>query len=599
MKRRGRQADGHRPPGPGYDRGAALPWMTGFRAWRRNKGEGKEMFTQYRHTAMLCLWSALMLLVWASAGTAQTVRGSEPGGKFGGTYRRTLINNPVTMDPAFVSDVYSRTVVRQVFDGLVQFDAHLKPLPAIAEFWEASRDGRTWTFTLRRGVKFHHGREVTAHDFVYSFTRLLEPTKAGPVSEFCRRLQGAEAFLEGKTTSVEGLKALTPYTLQLKLKEPFAATLTVLGLANAAVLPREEVERLGEGFARAPVGTGPFKLVRWESGKEIVLEAYDRYHEGRPFLDTIIFKIGAKFEEAFDAFLAGELEETVIPSQRTEEIRTEARYSIYQMLRKPSLGVLYLGFNTQVKPFDDKRVRQAFNYAVNKDAIVREITRMGNLTATGVLPPGMPGHDPDLRGYYYSPAKAKQLLAEAGYPEGAGFPVVQLWTVSKADSTRAELAAYQEYWAALGVQVEIQYANDWAAYDAMLRAGQAPIFRVAWYADIPDPDNFFTPLLHSAGHPNYMFYRNAEVDRLLDQARQSGDEAQRLPLYRQAERLVLEDAPWIPQHNHVFEHLYQPYVQGIEISLLGERWIPMNKIWLKKPSAEGLQGGAPYVRSSR
>lgn len=198
----------------------------------------------------------------------------------------------------------------------------------------------------------------------------------------------------------------------------------------------------------------------------------------------------------------------------------------------------------------------------------------------------MPGHDPDLRGYSYNPARARQLLAQAGYPQGQGFPVVQLWTVSKAESTRAELAIYQENLAELGVRVEIHYATDWAADDPMLRQGQLPMFRVAWYADIPDPDNFFTPLLHSTGQPNYMFYRNPEVDQLLEQARKAMDDAQRMALYRQAERLVMEDAPWIPQHNQVFGYLYQPYVQGVEISLLGDRWVPMHKIWLKKSHAK-------------
>lgn len=531
-------------------------------------------------------------------GMSQTRGKPEPREKFGGTYRKTLVNNPATLDPAFVSDIYSRTVVRQMFDGLVQFDAHLKPIPAIAEFWEASRDGRVWTFTLRRGVKFHHGREVTAQDFVYSYTRLLDPTRPGPVTELFRRVQGGNAFMQGKSTSIEGLKALNPSTLQITLEEPFAPSLTVLGLANAAVVPREEVERLGDHFARAPVGTGPFKLLHWEPNQEIVLEAFDQYYAGRPFLDTIVFKIGAKFEEAFAEFLAGNLEEAIIPSEQTEEVHVNTKYSMYQLLRKPSLGLLYIGFNTQRKPFDDKRVRQAFNYAVNKEAIVREITKMGSLTATGVLPPGMPGHDPDLRGYYYNPAKARQLLAEAGYPQGNGFPVVQLWTVSKAESTRAELAVYQENLAELGVRVEIHYATDWTAYDTMLRQGQLPMFRVAWYADIPDPDNFFTPLLHSTGQPNYMFYRNPEVDHLLEQARKAMDYAQRMALYRQAERLVMEDAPWIPQHNQVFEHLYQPYVQGVEISLLGDRWVPMNKIWLKKSHLKGPGGVVSSVQPS-
>jgi oligopeptide transport system substrate-binding protein len=324
----------------------------------------------------------------------------EPGAKFGGTYRRALADNPTTLDPAFVSDIYSRTVVRQIVDGLVRFDAHLNPIPAIAEFWEASRDGLTWTFSLRRGVKFHHGREVTAEDFVYSFTRLLNSKKPSPSSEYFQRIQGANDFMEGKSASVQGLKAVDRYTLQIVLQEPFAPSLTVLGLANTAVVPREEVERLGDDFARAPVGTGPFKFVRWEPGKEITLEANKDHYEGRPFLDTIVFKIGGTFEEAFDQFLAGNLEEALIPSGKTDEVYGNPQYRQYQLLRKPMLGLLYIGFNAQMKPFDDQRVRQAFNSAVDKEAIVREITKMGSLPASGTLPPGMPGHDPDLKGYH-------------------------------------------------------------------------------------------------------------------------------------------------------------------------------------------------------
>ncbi|HSF33815.1 MAG TPA: ABC transporter substrate-binding protein [Candidatus Tectomicrobia bacterium] len=539
------------------------------------------------------------LLIQSTFALAQVPTTASAATKFGGVYRRALANNPTTLDPAFVSDIYSRTVVRQIVDGLVQFDAHLNPIPAIAEFWEASRDGLTWTFTLRRGVKFHHGREVTAEDFVYSFTRLLDPKKPSPPSEYFRRIQGANDFMGGKAPSVRGLKAIDRYTLQIVLEEPFAPSLTVLGLANAAVVPKEEVERLGNNFARAPVGTGPFKFVRWESGKEIVLDANQAHYEGRPFLDTIVFRIGRTFEKAFAQFLAGDLEEAMIPSGKTDEVHNDPRYRQYHLLRRPMLGLLYIGFNTQIKPFDDKRVRQAFNYAVNKQEIVREIAKMGSLPGNGTLPPGMPGHDPDLKGYYYNPSKAKRLLAEAGYPNGAGFPVVQLWAFSKAESTKAELAAYQEYLAELGVKVEIHFAPDWPVYKQMLQQGKIPMFRVAWYADIPDPDNFFFPLIHSAGQSNYIFYRNPRVDRLLEEARGETDYAQRVKLYREAERMVMDDAPWITQHNHIFEYLYQPYVQGVEVSLLGDRWIPMNKIWLKRTPVDHSTGTVSHVKTER
>ena len=552
-----------------------------------------------RTGSLVLLWVCLYVLMRSSFGLAETPGRLEPDARFGGTYRRALANNPATLDPAFVSDIYSRTVVTQISEGLVQFDAHLNPVPAIAEFWEASRDGRTWTFTLRQGVQFHHGREVTAQDFVYSFTRLLSPKALGPMIDFLRRIQGADEFIEGKAATVQGLKAIDRDTLQLALKEPFAPSLTVLALANAAVVPQEEVERLGDRFAQAPVGAGPFKLVRWEPGKEIVLAANEHYYEGRPFLDTVVFKIGGTFEQTFAQFLAGNLDEAIIPSGKTEEVQKEPRYRQYQLLRRPTLGLLFIGFNTQLKPFDDKRVRQAFNYGVDKEAIVREITQMGSLPANGVLPPGMPGHDPDLQGYAYDPAQAKQLLAEAGYPNGAGFPVVQLWTVSKAESTKAELAAYQKYLAELGVKVDIHFTDEWTRYTAMLRRGELQMFRYAWYADLPDPDNFFFPLLHSGGQPNYMRYRNPQVDRLLERARGELDYAQRVKFYREAERIVMEDAPWITQHNHIFEYLYQPYVQGVEVSLLGDRWIPMNKIWLKRTPAEPNTGTASNAKAVR
>jgi peptide/nickel transport system substrate-binding protein/oligopeptide transport system substrate-binding protein len=329
------------------------------------------------------------------------------------------------------------------------------------------------------------------------------------------------------------------------------------------------------------------------------LEANKEYYEGRPFLDTVVFKIGETFEQTFAQFLAGNLDEAIIPSGKTEDVQNDPRYRQYQVLRRPTLGLLYIGFNTQLKPFDDKRVRQAFNYAVNTEAIVREITKMGSLPAKGVLPPGMPGHDPDLRGYYYNPTKAKQLLAEAGYPNGAGFPVVQLWTVSKAESTKAELAAYQQYLAELGVKVDVHFVDEWARYTEMLRRGELQMFRYAWYADFPDPDNFFFPLLHSAGQPNNLFYRNPRLDQLLEKARAEADYAQRVKLYREAERVVMEDAPWITQHNHIFEYLYQPYVQGVEVSLLGDRWIPMNKIWLKRTSVGPTTGTTFNVKTGR
>jgi peptide/nickel transport system substrate-binding protein len=546
-------------------------------------------------TLLIAFWVCSSLLLSTAVGAAQSLEQSaphQPGAQFGGTFRRIIGGSPITLDPALAIDVYGRTITNQIFDGLIQFDAKLKPIPALAEFWEGARDGRTWTFTLRQGVKFHNGREVTAQDVVYSFTRLLDSTKPLAIAGLFQHIQGAREFREGKTPSVQGLQVVDRYTFRMVLEEPLAPLLTVLGLANAAVVPQEEVTKPGGAFGDAPIGTGPFKFVRWQPNQEIVLAANDHYYAGRPFLDTVVFKIavGSKLEETFAEFLKGNLEEAVIPSGKEDEVRVNPQYRQYQYVRKPTFSLLYLGFNTQMKPFDDRRVRQAFNYAVNKEVIVRETARMGHVPAVGALPPWLSGYDPDLRGYDYNPATARELLAAAGYPNGTGFPVVHLWSNQQAASTQAELAAYQRYLAAIGVQVEIHFAPDWRAFRARLEQGILPMFRLLWVADIPDPDNVLFPLLHSASPTNRTFYRNPRVDQLLEQARQELDQAQRITLYREVERIALYDAPWIAQQHTVLEYLYQPYVQGVELSGLGSQEFPLRKIWLKQSLATSAVG---------
>jgi peptide/nickel transport system substrate-binding protein/oligopeptide transport system substrate-binding protein len=502
--------------------------------------------------------------------------------RFGGVYRRPLTNDPSLLDPARTTDVYANTVVNQLFDGLVQFDSDLNPIPAIAGFWEASLDGLTWTFHLRKNVEFHHGREVTAGDFVYSFTRILDPAIQSPVAELFKYIQGAEDFRTGKTEQIQGLKALGSHTLEIRLREPYAPFLSILAMANAKVLPREAVEKLGEQFAFQPVGSGPFQFVRWERNAEIVLQSYNYYYEGRPFLDQIVFKIGKQDVENLSDFLEGELEETIVPGEKVTEIRESSLYRPYIRRRIPTLHLLYVGFNTRKEPFINPKVRQAFNYAINKEAIIREIIKQGSIIAKGILPPGMPGYNPDLVEYYYNPDLAKQLLSEAGYPGGKGIPIIDLWSSSRDESTAKVLEAYKKDLATLGVTVTIHQAPDWPSFTKLLEEGKLSMFRLAWYADIPDPDNFFFPLLYSQSKTNRTFYQNPQVDQLLEQARRETEYLKRMEIYRRVERIAVSDAPWITQNHRVFEYLYQPYVQGVELNSLGPHYIPMKKIWLQR-----------------
>jgi len=483
-------------------------------------------------------------------------------------------------------------VAQQVFNGLVQFDANLNVVPCTAKSWGASRDGLVWTFHLRQGVKFHHGREVNADDFVYTFTRLLDPRTASPRSWLFERVQGAKQFLAGEAEEVEGLRAVDAYTLQITLSQPYAPFISILGMAQAQVVPREEVERLGAAFGRRPVGTGPFRFVNWVAGEEITLEANEEYYEGRPFLDRLHYRIRTDLQGTMAEFEQGTFEEVELTDEQYTSLRSDARFKFF---RKPLLATLFLWLETRHGPLSNRKIRQAINHAINREAISSTIRQNRYVQARGILPLGMPGYNPDLRGYPYDLARARQLLAEAGHPEGKDLPPLELWTGATSARAQQEHEAIKGDLERLGLRVELLKAENWKHYKtAVLGKRPGAIYRSAWVADFPDPDNFLFPLFHSQSTNNYANYNNPAVDRLLAQARSEVDYLKRIQLYREAERLIMEDAPVVNLLYYTYEYVFQPYVQGLELSALGERYIPMHKIWLDATHRASLTPPKPH-----
>ncbi len=528
----------------------------------------------------LTICVALVCGVLLLASGISTAASPEHGARYGGAYRIPLASEPTTLDPAKFSDIYAMNVATNIFDGLVEFDNHLNVIPAIAKVWKISRDHKVYTFRLRRGVKFHNGREVTAHDFVYSFTRLLDPQIKSPAAFLFKNIQGAQEFAEGQMQSVEGLQARDLYTLVIRLKEPFAPFLSILAMANSKVVPQEAI---GGTFDRHPVGTGPFIVQKWQPGKEILLNANQNYYAGRPYLDEIRFSIyqNVDWQNIFTAFEAGSLDQSLIPSSSADPLIAKATTQSRNMLvSKPGLNVVYVGLNMNLAVFKDRRVRQAIYYAVNREQIVQENARWRSVPATGILPPGIAGYDPHFNGYSYDPAKAKQLLAQAGYPEGRGIPVIELWTVSKSVRVREQLEAYQRYLAEIGVQVELKLAENWKDFISRIKQNQAGMFYAAWYADFPDPDNFLYTLCHSKSRVNRTGYKNAKIDKMLDEARSEVDYMKRARQYREIERHVMEDAPLISQHYNSFNYVFQPWVQGVNLNHLGGVYLPLRKVWI-------------------
>jgi ABC-type transport system substrate-binding protein len=520
----------------------------------------------------------LSLLFACQQGSDNTAEKTMSEPRKGGIYRTALRWTPKDLDPAFSTDIYSVTVIQQLFDGLVQFDHNLSVVPALATSWQVSGDGLVYTFHLREGTRFHNGRGVTAEDFVYSFTRILDPNESASALSFFEKIKGADGYRSGNNRAVDGLKALAPNILEITLVEPFAPFLSVLAMKSSKVVPREEVEKWGNKFGHHPVGTGPFTLESFEP-ERIVLVANPDYYEGHPYLDKVVYSIypGAQNEKIADDFLAGRLEDAPFYGiiQKKVSGRTE-----YQLFRKPSLSLLFYGMNCETEPLVDGRVRKAVIRAIDKSRILQQVYNDRYVEASRILPPGMLAYLPAEAMHEYDPEKAKALLSQAGYGDQKRLPTLVMLSASKSPSAQDEFELIKEDLAAVGISFKVKYETDWPRFETLLRQGDFMLYRYAWFADVPDPDNFLGVLCSSDSSYNFMRYKNQRVDALLSEALNRVDPLKRAALYREAEDLIDQDAPIIPILYLTFESAFQPYVKGLQISALGAPYIPLKKIWL-------------------
>ena len=520
---------------------------------------------------------AAFLLLVALAAPWGTAGGQEPGARTS-VYRRPLGGDPATLDPARISDIYGLSVSQQIFDGLVEFDHTLTIVPAIAQYWKATRDGLTWTFTLREDVKFHHGPEVMAADVVYSLTRLLDPKTKSAAGDLFVNIQGAREYREGRASTVSGIMALDAKTVRIVLDETHSPLVSMLAVGHAKIVPRTRVSEQGEAFGSAPVGTGPFRFERWERGKEIALTGNPHHFRGAPRLGRVLYRIfpGEQIAGMFEEFRRGQLEDSPVPMQNYPKLLASTPGT---HVKRPMFSVRFLGLNTRAKALSDVRVRQALIYAIDRQAIIEEVTRGRFVLARGILPPGTLGYNPQLGSYAYDPPRARELLAAAGHPGGRGLPPLAIWSSVRLEREHQLIV---QYLASVGVQAEFKYVTDWPQFSRMLVNGQAPAFQYAWFADVPDPDNFLFKLFHSKSPRNYTGYANEQLDALLVRARNEPDSLRRVGLYRRAEQLVMNDAVVIPFFHYTYERIFQPYVKSIEVSGLGDPYIPLRKIWLER-----------------
>nr|WP_276319596.1 ABC transporter substrate-binding protein [Sinirhodobacter ferrireducens] len=495
-------------------------------------------------------------LSFASLAAAQDYT-PDPNAKPGGNIVITYKDDVATLDPAIGYDWQNWSMIKSIFDGLMDYVPGTTELrPGLAESYEISPDGKTYTFHLRKGVKFHNGREMTAEDVKYSLDRVTTPATQSPGAGFFGSIAGYDAMADGSATSLSGVTVLDPATVKIELSRPDATFLHVMALNFSSVVPKEEVEKWGADFGKHPVGTGAFKLSDWTIGQKLLLtKNADYWRAGLPYLDSVTFEVGQEPIVALLRLQKGEVDipgDGIPPAKFTEVMNNPDEKK--QVVVGGQLQTGYITLNVEMKPFDNVEVRRAINMAINKDRIVQMIN--GRATpATQPLPPSMPGYTKEYAGYAFDPAKAKAMLAEAGYPDGFQ---TQLYVMNTDPNPRIAQAIQQDL-AAIGVKAEIKALAQANVIEAGGTPKTAPMIwsgGMAWIADFPDPSNFYGPILGCAGAVeggwNWSWYCNkdldaeaAKADSIVDPAKQG----ERLALWSDVYMKIMQDAPWVPVFN--------------------------------------------------
>lgn len=423
-----------------------------------------------------------------------------------------------SLDPQNANDGSSTRAGMAIYDRLVERSEDMKLVPGLAENWE-NKDANTWIFNLRKGVKFHNGEELKASDVKFTLERQKKSSRVG--------------FL---VSSIDTVETDGDYKVIIKTKEPFAPLLSNLAHNGSAILNEKAVKAAGEDYGQKPVGTGPFKLTQWVAGDKMVLERFDEYFGGKAGVKNLIFKTVPEASSRTIGLETGEIDISVdIEPVDKEKIKSNSKLKMEQT---PTLGYTNIWLNNAKKPFDNKLVRQAINYAINKEAIINSVLYGVGEKANTVLAPLVFGYNKDIKGYEYNVQKAKELLAQAGYANGFE---CKLW-VSSSTSQIGEVI--QAQLKEVGINVKIESLETSAGLEKTGK-GEHDMYIGGWTTVTADPDYGLYPTYHSSQKGpagNRSFYGNTEVDKLLDLGRKTIDEQERIKIYKEAQKLIVEDA---------------------------------------------------------
>lgn len=504
-----------------------------------------------------------------------------------------------SLDPAFAKNQSVMWAIHQLYNTLVEVDADNQLKPSLAKSWEVADDNLTFIFHLRTDVYFHDdvvfadgkGRRLTAQDIEYSFKRIIDKNVASP---------GAWIF-NNKIDSADGFKALNDSTFQLKLVRPFQPILGILSMQYCSIVAKEAVDKYGSNFRRHPVGSGPFAMVAWEEGQALVLKRNMNYFEkdssgyALPYLDGIKISFFNSKATEFLEFQQNRLDfindiEASFKDEiltKTGNLKKEWQGKLllqkHPYLNTEYLGILVDGENEMVKksPLRLQKIRQAINYGFDRQKMMLYLRNsIGTAAESGFVPAGLPSFDAvKVKGYHYNPAKAKQLLEEAGFLNGINLPAIKLLTIP----VYADFAGYvANELQQIGIKVEVEAIQKSLLLEQTSKS-QALFFRGSWIADYPDAENYLGVFYgKNPAPPNYTRYKNPVYDALYEKAIAEKNDTIRYSIYQQMDQLIINDAPVVPLWYDIAIHLVHTNIINFEPTGLNLLELRRVKIGIKR-----------------
>ena len=519
-----------------------------------------------------------LILVGLMAGTGWAARS-------GGTFNFVLpyAGDVLTLDPHKTPNTNDQIVTININRSLYSWDeVNNRPKLELGDKVDVSADGLVYRIALKKGVKFHNGRQMTVDDIIWSYERIMNAKTASPSARYVRIVKGAKDYEEGKAQRIAGLRKIDDFTLEITMERPLDPAYSLYE-GGTAILPKEEVEKKGDAFGTDPVGAGPFKFSKWVKGSEMVIvKNPDYYEKGKPYLDKVVYKMMPEGAARDAAFRAKELDATVVGAQQYPVYKADPEIS-KNMVEVAELFTRLIGFNPNYEPFKKREVRQAINYAIDTKLIIQRLLKDKAYQAVGYLPTTSPAFDPKAKGYEYNVEKAKALMKQAGYEQGFTFECIG--TNNESWGTPV-VEAIMPFLKAINITVKPQQLEGAALAPRLQKLDyQAFIWSVGSGAG---GDSLQALARWESTNPptagNFVAYNNPEFDKLLEAARKERDIAKRNEILRKADALFRDDAPiWFFNYNKaVVSH--QPWVHGIKPVAIEMMYQDLVDLWIDDSS---------------